>query len=305
MSRWPLAHRTAHLAAERLRIDQKIAPGSLVDPFESIKAAGLSLFAEPKDRLFGAYFPESADAIGAILLNAELDLVSQRHTASHELGHHVLGHGLQVDLTTDQFEESSAGDWDLTEATAEAFAAWFLMPRRNLCAALAVLGLTQPVDAFDVYRVSLMLGSSYRGTARHLATTKIISRAAASKLERVALGRVKDRLNGNDFDQVDRRRNVIELTKFAGWGRVIAEPGDRIILDDEFWSDRAAECPNLVLVGQRDGNSYFDVTCSAGGSADVHMDPPQGRQAPTVLSIRSPLVGEVFTELIPDVSQMV
>ncbi|MFD0394650.1 ImmA/IrrE family metallo-endopeptidase [Streptomyces nogalater] len=71
-----------------------------------------------------------------MLLNASLNAVTQRHTAAHELGHHRLGHRTAADEEMDPALRWGDGSWPEEEKTAEAFAAWFLMPLPAVRAAL-------------------------------------------------------------------------------------------------------------------------------------------------------------------------
>jgi Zn-dependent peptidase ImmA (M78 family) len=126
MSTWTQAHRIANLAAAQahrdLGIDTNCFP---IDVYRAIEDAGMVLMWRPLPRLFGWYF---AGPRPGILLNNQLDYGSQRHTAAHELGHHILGHGTRADLDLDPLTDRRAG-WTEVEKTAEAFASWFLMPR--------------------------------------------------------------------------------------------------------------------------------------------------------------------------------
>ncbi|MET9914068.1 hypothetical protein ABZZ74_46385 [Streptomyces sp. NPDC006476] len=58
-----------------------------------------------------------------MLLNANLNIVTQRHTAAHELGHHVLHHRTAADDDLSPALRWGNGSWPDEEKTAEAFAA--------------------------------------------------------------------------------------------------------------------------------------------------------------------------------------
>src|SRR5260370_25986165 len=111
----------------------------------------------PLPRQFGAYLAEAGSRPG-MLINNGLPFAAQRQTAGHELGHHCLRHGTRLDADLDASHTRPAV-WTKEEKTAEAFAAWFLMPRKAVMAALTRLGLERPLEPLDVYRLSLLLGT--------------------------------------------------------------------------------------------------------------------------------------------------
>ena len=62
------------------------------------------------------------------MLSSVLGEVAMRHTAGHELGHHVFGHGTVLDERVDPDAGILGAPLPDEEKLAEAFAAWFLMP---------------------------------------------------------------------------------------------------------------------------------------------------------------------------------
>jgi hypothetical protein len=114
--------------------------------------------------------------------------------------------------------------WPEAERLAEAFAAWFLMPRRAVRAGLRRLGLVQPRTPEDVYRLALLLGTSYRGTARQMLNLKLATRRDVTEWAAVPPGRIKDRMDakprrmssGNDVWLVDQRFNGHTIHVAAG-----------------------------------------------------------------------------------------
>ena len=121
----------------------------------------------------------------------------QRYTAGHELGHHAFHHAAAQDLDLEtELRRGYVDRWPDREKEAEAFGAWFLMPRRLVRHGLQELGIKAPRDPFDVYALSLWLGTSYTATARQLATTRIIDQATSEQWARVAPAELKQALAG-------------------------------------------------------------------------------------------------------------
>lgn len=273
---WQDAHRIANLAAAqahgRLGVDLS---GSRVNVLGAIKHAGIDLMWRPMPRLFGAYINEVGSDRG-ILLNSGLPRGARRHTAAHELGHAWLEHSTSVDdgstIDTVLGEEVAAlapashrRAWPDQEKTAEAFAAWFLMPRRVVLSALSVLGLTRPKSPADVYRLSLLMGTSYRSTLRQLPNLKLASRASCAAWANVAPGSIKGQLDAGAPRPFTRRPEVWVLGPLFDARVVDLEPGDRLVVGHDRssivvapdWVGRIAQ--TATSTGSTSTKSYFEV----------------------------------------------
>jgi hypothetical protein len=144
-------------------------------------------------RHFGTYIATNGPGI---LLNSRMPMPTIRHTAAHELGHHKLGHDDSVDQDLDQWESQTPGAWTGPEMSAEAFAAWFLMPRPAVLRGLQVLGTDRPQSAQHAYRLATLLGTSYRGMCRHLVNLELVSLSVATAWARAGRARVRTSLAG-------------------------------------------------------------------------------------------------------------
>lgn len=290
---WRDAHRVANLAASqahgRLRVD---LTGTRVDVLRAIQEAGIEVMWRPMPSLFGAYLNEAGNTRG-ILLNSGLPRGARRHTAAHELGHAWLEHSTSVDdgSTIDTVVDDEVAAvapasrrraWPDQEKTAEAFAAWFLMPRRVVAAALGVLDLTRPRSADDVYRLSLLLGTSYRSTLRHLPDLRLASRATCATWASTAPGSIKMRLD-NGAPRPDTRRPEVWVLGERFDGRVVdLEPGDRLVVDHD--ASVAIHAPDwLHLIAQTAAaaprtsmTSFFEVGPYAGGRTGALECPGAG-----------------------------
>lgn len=229
MTTWADAHARAGVMAAELHAELGIELDRPVDVFEAIDQLGIVLAFAPLGRVSGVYVP-AADGASGILLHEGHPRTRQRYTAGHELGHHAFHHAAAQDL--DLESELRRGDvdrWPDHEKEAEAFGAWFLMPRRLVRHGLQALGIEAPRDPFDVYALSLWLGTSYTATARQLATTRIIDQATSEQWARVAPAELKQALAGQ-LAPDDLRNDVWWLDARYHEYPVQARPGDRVVL---------------------------------------------------------------------------
>ncbi len=170
-----------------------------VDVYSAIEALDVDLAFLPLAQLSGAYLPASNETGGrpGILINSKHPRSRQRYSAGHELGHHVRDGarlGRLVDRDTEVHARSAALVKDQTEATAEAFAAWFLMPRALVAHFLRTLGIGGEPTAMQVYRLSLSLGTSYVAALEHLHTLRVVTLPVRNRLAKVTPRWIKSQL---------------------------------------------------------------------------------------------------------------
>lgn len=224
---WLIAHRVAGIAAANLRRRLNLSEDGYVDAFTALARCGLVVSGQDMPRLFGMYYPPGPTRYGGICLNSTMGQTTIRHTAAHELGHAELGHDRCLAEGLDPVSTVPAQQWPDEEKQAEAFAAWFLMPIRAVKATLTRLGLDVPREAVDVYQLSLHLGTSYRGTLRHLQHLRMVTPGAARGWSRVQPLRLRARLSGQ-ADQPPAR--VWDLTGLTEGSHLPVEQGDRLIV---------------------------------------------------------------------------
>jgi hypothetical protein len=199
-----------------------------VDVFEAIDQLGIVLAFAPLGRVSGVYVPSPGSS--GILLHEGHPLTRQRYTAGHELGHHAFGHTATQDLDLEaELRRADVDRWPDHEKEAEAFGAWFLMPRRLVRNGLDELGIETPRDPFDAYALSLWLGTSYTATVRQLETTRIIDRTTSEGWIRIAPAQLKRALAG-ELVPDDLRNDVWWLDARYHEFPVEARPGDRVVL---------------------------------------------------------------------------
>ncbi|HKW17054.1 MAG TPA: ImmA/IrrE family metallo-endopeptidase [Terriglobales bacterium] len=124
----------------------------------------------------------------------------QRFTASHELGHFILGHTVSLDdesiLNRSPF---SAARYSNVEAAADAFAASFLMPKWlfEIHAVRQAWNADTLADAHTAYQLSLRVGASYEATCRALQRYNVISAGQLEKHLSVTPKEIKQNLLGH------------------------------------------------------------------------------------------------------------
>lgn len=181
---WKTAHRTAMIRAVQAHRDLEVDTSSYVDVYQALRRAGVVVMAQPMD-IFAVYLPATGITPAGVLINSDRDDVVQRHSAAHEIGHHLFDHAICLDDGSDPFDDPRPRKWPFREKQAEAFAAWFLMPRRAVTKAMAAVGLQQVEQPDDAYQVALHLGTSYKGTVRHLANLNLITHGQAAQWAKV------------------------------------------------------------------------------------------------------------------------
>jgi hypothetical protein len=228
MTTWADAHTRAAVMASELHAELEIELDRPVDVFDAIDRLGIVLAFAPLGPVSGMYLPGGSSS--GILLHQGHPRTRQRYTAGHELGHHAFGHAATQDVDLETALRRDEGErWPDHEKEAEAFGAWFLMPRRLVRHALGELGIEQPRDPFDVYALSLWLGTSYTATARQLSTTKIVDKPTADQWSKIAPARLKRALAG-ELVPDDLRNDVWWLDARHHEHPVEARPGDRVVV---------------------------------------------------------------------------
>lgn len=224
---WQIANATAMMRARQVHRDLDVDRTAYVDVFAALRTAGVDCQARPMPKLFGLYFGPN-DNGPAVLLNASLDEISLRHTAAHELGHHVFDHGSQADTDLDIAGIQPRRMWTAAEKQAESFAAWFLMPPPAVDAALRRIGIEQVQEPEQAYEVARWLGTHYVGTVRHLRRLKKINARAAAAWPRVPPQRLRARLYRPTLE--DPRSHLFLVRPSAHGGALHVAVGDLLLM---------------------------------------------------------------------------
>ncbi|WP_189636564.1 ImmA/IrrE family metallo-endopeptidase [Rhodococcus sp. MTM3W5.2] len=278
---WADAHRLANIAAAKAHAQLGIDPGKLpIDVAEAIMASGAILMWRPMPRLFGVYINDPGSSPG-ILVNSDLTPGARRFTAAHELGHHFLEHTTCTD-EADCPSTMPTGDdsiyslrerrgWTPTEKMAEAFAAWFLMPRRAVSSALRVLALDRPRDATDVYRLSLMLGVPHAAILRHLMNLRLATSDQVRRWSRESPGQIKRRLDNNLGMPASRWPDVWTLTPAFDGRTITVHDGDRLCVRVAAGYDVTAPdwLPEVAATAAGDGGPSMSSSATARSAESV------------------------------------
>ncbi|KJE19365.1 protein of unknown function (DUF955) [Frankia torreyi] len=232
MMNWSAANRTAMIAATHAHGDYKVDAGQRIEVVGAARRAGIMVHAQPLTKLFGMYVDRP---MPAAVVNSRLDVYAQRQTLAHELGHHVLNHGMQVDFDLDATSaqrSSSGASWAASneERTAEAFAAWFLMPRTAVRATARQLDIDQIDSADDVYRIALALGVPLATLLRHLPNVRMLSAQKSREWATVSRAQVRRRLNRGLPSLPRPTSDVWHLSEEYQLPQVVARPHDRIVV---------------------------------------------------------------------------
>lgn len=229
MITWGDAHIRAAAAASELQADLNIDLTRPIDVFDAVQRLGLVLAFAPLGRVSGLYLPEKPTP--GILLHSGHPRTRQRYTAGHELGHHVFEHAGEVDVDLEEaLQRGDIDRWPDHEKEAEAFGAWFLMPRRLIREGLRELGIgDKPSDPLDVYALSLWLGTSYTATARQLAAVRLVDYDDSERWARVQPRDVKHALAGEMVPD-DLHNDVWWLDARHHRQPIDARPGDRLVI---------------------------------------------------------------------------
>ena len=216
-----LAMGAAHRAHREFAVDPRLR----VDVFGALGRAGAYVFFRPLKSMCGAYLP-SGEGLPGLLINSNLPLSTQRYTAGHELGHVFLKHKtVSLDKEVGFVPELRSGV-DEDEVVAEAFAAFFLMPKPLVIASIKELGInTQQLRPRDVYLLSLRMGTSFQATINQLQTLKVIQRATAEKLRELTPKQIKQDLND---DRALGRHDIWVLDEHWNGKQIYPAPEDTI-----------------------------------------------------------------------------
>lgn len=135
-----------------------------------------------------------------------------------------------VDRDTDLHARQVSRLRNQSEVAAEAFAAWFLMPRQLVAHLRDRFRIEDKPTPEQVYRLSLALGTSYLATVSQLHTLKVISDRLRRELSSVTPKWIKSQLAVHGPE--DSWGDVWLVTDDEGSRSVLRpRPGDEIIVE--------------------------------------------------------------------------
>ena len=270
---WTVIHRVA--AAESMRAHRELGfdTSQPIDPFIALQRSGVLVMRQPLDRLAGVYLPASSTAGDqpGVLINVAHPPSRQRYTAAHELWHHRRDRDIVLDADTEWLTRGEDGKSD-RERLAEAFASWFLMPKRLVESTLAMLGVTaRSLDDRSAYALSLELGTSYTATVRQLYGLKLITAKLRDQLLKATPQSIKQALGDADV-AADPWRDVHLIGPQTRVRAVGAVEGDVVVLElpeipssGYLWQPTTV--PDIVNLVR---DEYRPVSADALGGNGVH-----------------------------------
>ncbi len=128
-------------------------------------------------------FYVNQEGIPTILISNQRPFPRRSFTCGHELGHHVFGHGLKLDILSEENDYSDSKDSD--EILVDAFAAALLMPVGSIQSEFIKRGLDiQKASPIDFYTVCSIFGVGYQTLITHCKINGLISEAKAASLNK-------------------------------------------------------------------------------------------------------------------------
>jgi Zn-dependent peptidase ImmA (M78 family) len=229
---WHQIHLRAALEAARAHRELRIDTSQPIDPFSALANSGVMVFRRTLAGLAGLYLPGGDASTPGVLLNVAHPLSKQRYTAAHELAHHRRDRRVVFDTDTEWLSRDGSTN-DERERFAEAFAAWFLMPRSLVRASLKRLRLElRSLDPVGAYRLALELGTSYQATINHLGDLRLLTRPRRTDLLRSTPRKVK-RLLGAGPGLADSWRDVWVVHEEDERPRIHPLAGDAVLVEVE------------------------------------------------------------------------
>lgn len=229
---WDHVHRIAAREAARVFLQLGIDRSRRIDPFAALEAQGVLVMRRPLDRLAGLYLPGQTRGGGrpGVLVNVNHPPSKQRFTAAHELAHHRRDRQAVLDEETEWIARGDAPAPD-RERVAEAFAAWFLMPKRLVEVTLDKLGLRAgQLSPEGAYALALELGTSYTATVHHLADMRLLSEGNRDVLLGTPPQAIKRSLGASDVI-ADTRRDVWLVRPPQPDLRLSVQEGDAVVIE--------------------------------------------------------------------------
>ncbi len=183
-----LAIRAVRTAA-RLRMKFGYGKADALCPFDLADRLGVIVHLVALASLEGMYSP---DPKPTILVSAERPSGRRRYTCSHELGHHVFGHGTHLE----ELGGGAVSTWSPQEYLANRFAAALLMPKLAVESAFSCRGwsITDPTVE-EIFAVAQALGVGFTTLVGYLESTlKHMSSTRAAVLRKTSLPRLRSQL---------------------------------------------------------------------------------------------------------------
>ena len=258
----PLAGAIAKRAME-YRFARGLAFDQPCDIYDLISQEGIALQFVDVPSLEGMYLAEPETQ--RICVCAHRPVGRQCYTAAHELGHHILGHGTQLDGVMDDLGQVRSLVPE--EKAADMFARCVLMPPRAVRAAFRLRGFDlNALGPVEVYRVSCWLGVGYATLLNQMALSLgMLKPSDHRRLLTATPKKIKA-----EFRTAVSDRDVWPIDRFWANRRLHAQVGDSIIgLQTGCGAEPLAEAGTGAYLAASVGESKFPIV--GGGSVRISV----------------------------------
>ena len=212
--------RRAVRAAASLRAKHGIGAAEPLCPFDLAERLGLIVRVVALPSLEGMYTPGPPPTI---LVSTNRPSGRRRYTCSHEIAHHVFGHGTRLD----ELDHDEAETWNPEEFVAQRFAAALLMPKLAVESAFARRHwiISRPTKD-EVFVVAQDLGVGYATLVGYLVRVlNCIAAPVATLLLKVPVRRLRSQIAGFKIEH-----DLVVADEHWGGRPVDIETGDIVLL---------------------------------------------------------------------------
>ncbi|MBT3001079.1 MAG: ImmA/IrrE family metallo-endopeptidase [Candidatus Thiodiazotropha sp. (ex Ctena orbiculata)] len=211
--------RAAQITAKALQTRKKYlgtAPHLPICPYALCEAMGFDLRFFKVPSFEGMYVAE----LNKVLISAERPEGRKRFTYSHEIGHHILGHGTVID------EMLAHGSDNQEEQEADFFASMLLMPSSAVTRILNRYQVSaENLTSIDAYILSKYFGVSYKAFLIHIySNLHLITYRQYQNLNNAKLPDIRRSISG-----INTKNQVFKIGSWWDEKSIEMEVGDIIV----------------------------------------------------------------------------
>lgn len=179
--------------ALRVRNELQIPINNPCNAFDIAERLGIEVRFVSFPSIEGIYYKEKK----TIIISSLRPQGRQMFTCAHEIGHHVNGHGEQVDELIE--DRTLIRKRDIKELEADCFAAELLMPKMTVLNGMRMRNIDpSKISAFQVYILANWLGVGYTSLIKNLEVQKIINKKNLDELKKIRLSKIREEILGFD-----------------------------------------------------------------------------------------------------------
>jgi len=240
--------RKAAYEALRLRKSHDLQLWQAICVYDLAEEMGLRVYFNAAPSMEGMYMNLSTPTI---ILSALRPAGRMAYTCAHEIGHHVLGHGVRVD---EELADIDIDRLDAEEYTAECFAGFLLMPKIAVSHGFAKRGWEiSACTPEQLYVVAGWLGVGYTTLIWHMSSSlKMMVSGRAEKVAKTPLRNIR----WNILKQKSKKQLIVVDQEW--FGRPIdIQVGDMVL----FEHDIVFEGNCIESVGSLEMRGVFRAIC--------------------------------------------